>query len=196
MAGISTKLWRGVLWGVPVAGIAFIIVLLGHFPPRVHAWFLLSAAAYFAITDAHFKSLLSELGALLRRGTYSVWQLEQLNQTVPLIRKEVSFVWAVSTWLKAVVGLASALLLWDGLPWKYQMLAMFSGYAFLLYSIVLGVWARQNYRRLEREVDSLTMKEVELKEKRRLLQGIEAGVRHDFGSDKLAEDYTKPPIPL
>jgi len=192
-----TSILRGVLLGVGPGGVAFLIVSrFGYLPAKVHAWFLLAAAACFAISELHFKSLLSELGALLRRGTYSVWQLEQLSQTVPPLRKQVSLVWTVSTWLKAAVGLASALLLWDGLALKYRFPAMFAGYALLMYSIVLGVWGRHNFRKLEREVDALTVKEAQLKEKRRLLQGLEAGTKHDFSNDKLAEGYTKPPASL
>jgi len=187
---------RGCLLGLACGGGAFGVVLCaGDVPAKIHAWLLLAVAGIFAISESHFKSLLSELGALLRRGTYSVAQLEQLNQTVPGLRKRVSFAWAFSMWLKAGVGLACALLLWDGLPPKYRAPALFAGYALLFYSIALAVWARRNFRKLERAVDALTITEASVKEKRRLIKELESGEPHDFTKDKLAEGYTRPSSP-
>ena len=189
------SLLRGCLLGIASGGSAFLIVLFlgGAVPTRVHAWFLLAVAGFSAISESYFRSLLSELGALLRRGTYSVWQLEQLDQTVPKMRKQISFAWVLSMWLKAAVGLACAFLLWDGATTNYCGLAMFLGYALLIYSLFFAIWGRQNFRILEREVDALTMKEASLKEKRRLRQELESGARHDFTNDKLTAGYTKPP---
>jgi len=99
-------------------------------------------------------------------------------------------------WLKAIVGLACAFLLWDGLPSNYRALAMFFAYALLIYSLFFAIWGRQNFRKLEREVDALTVKEASLKEKRRLHKELEAGEKHDFASDKLSSGYTKPPMAL
>jgi hypothetical protein len=193
-----TNLLRGCLLGIASGGCAFLVVLyLGDvLPAKVHAWVLLTVAGFFAISEWHFQSLLSELSALLRRGTYSVWQLEQLDQTVPQLRKQISFAWVLSTCLKAVVGLACAFLLWDGLPPNYYALAMFVGYALLIYSITFAIWGRQNFRKLERKVDALTLKEASLQEKRRLLQGLESGSKHDFTNDKLSGGYTNPPTAM
>jgi formate hydrogenlyase subunit 3/multisubunit Na+/H+ antiporter MnhD subunit len=198
MQSRPTKLLRGFLLGIASGGIAFLIVFfLGDaLPPKVHAWFLLAVAGFSAISETYFKSLLSELSALLRRGTYSVWQLEQLDQTVPQLRKLISFAWVISMGLKVVVGLACALLLWDGLPSNYSAPVMFMAYALLIYSFAFVVWGRQNFRKLEREVDALTLKEATLKEKRRLTQSLESGTQHDFTKDELAKGYTRPPISL
>jgi len=191
------NLLRGCLLGIASGGSAFLVVLyLGDVPAKVHAWVLLTVAGFFAISEWHFQSLLSELSALLRRGTYSVWQLDQLNQTVPKLRKQISFAWVISTCLKAVVGLACACLLWDDLPTVYCALAMFVGYALLIYSIALAIWGRVNFRKLEREVDAVTLKEASLQEKRRLLERLESGSKHDFTNDKLAGGYTNPPATL
>lgn len=198
MARWPISMLRGVLLGIASGGSAFFVVLFlgGMFPVKVHAWVLGLLAVVFTISDAHFKSLSSELSALLRRGTYSVWQLEQLNQVIPAIQKRISFAWSLSVWLKAGVALASALLLWDGLPAVDRPVVMFLGYTCLLYSGPYALWARQNYRKLEQEVNAITAKEVSLKERRRLASGITSGDPHDFSKDKLASGYTNPPKPL
>ena len=192
------SLLRSVLLGIASGGSAFIVVLFcgDALPIKIHAWGLLAVTALFAISDAHFKSLLSELSALLRRGTYSSWQLDELNQTVPQLRKRVSFVWSLSMWLKAGVGLACALLLWDGLPTNYLSLTMFAAYACLFYSAAFAIWGRRNFRKLEKAVDDLSIKEASFKEKRRLAKTLESGDSHDFSKDKLAGGYTNPSVPL
>jgi len=191
-----TTILRAVFLGIASSGAACVVVWLSDIVPiKVHAWSLLALTTLFAISDAHFKSLLSELAALLRRGTYSSWQLEELNQTVPEMRKQVSLVWTVSTWLKALVGLAGALLLWDELPAQYRLLIMFTAYSCLFYSMALAFWGRVNFRKLEKAVDEICIKEAVLKEKRRLAQ-LETGDEHDFKKDELAGGYTKPPIAL
>lgn len=192
-----TSLIRGVLSGIASGGGAFLVLLIaGDLPARVHAWALLALTVFFAVSESYFKSLLSELSALLRRGTYSVWQLEQLGQTVPLLRKRISFVWALSMWLKAAVGVVCAFLLWDGMPARFKLLTMFFGYTCLFYSMFFAMWGRRNFRLLEKTVDELTLKEAGLKERRRLIQGIESGPQHDFENDKLAKGYTSPPHTL
>ncbi len=190
-------LLRACAVGIASSGGAFTIVFVsGQVPPKVHAYILGFIATCFAISDGHFKSLLSELAALLRRGTYSVWQLEQLQQTVPPLRKQISFVWSSSTWLKAVVAFACAMLLWDGASYELREISMFVGYSCLIWSVILGCWGRYKFHQIEREVDAVTFTEVQLKEKRRLTKSLAGGPEHDFKSDKLAEGYTKPPVSL
>ena len=102
-------LLRALVVGIASGGAAYLLTLFtGELAPKTHALILGFIAVLFVISDSHFKSLLSELSALLRRGTFSVRQLEELNQTVPEWQKRASFAWALSMWLKAVVGVASA----------------------------------------------------------------------------------------
>ena len=187
---------RGLLWGAASGGFAVLVVVFaGDISAKTHAWFLLAVAVLFAISDSYFKSLLSELSAVLRRGTYSVWQLEKLNQSVPILRKQVGNAWLVSMWLKAIVGIDSAYLLAET-DTQYRSLALFIAYTCMLYSIFFAIWGRRNFRRLEKEVDALTLMEASMKEKTRLVHGMEAGVTHEFKNDKLAEGYTNPPTPI
>src|ERR1035441_7732597 len=168
MTGWAIRALRSILLGIASGGAAFLMVwLLGALvPAKVHAWGLLTVAALFAISESHFTGLLSELSALLRRGTYSVRQLEELNQIVPEWRRKVSLVLTLSMWLKAGVGLACVLLLWDGLPRDYVPVAMFAGYACFFLFIAFAIWGRRNFRKLEKAVDDLNIKEASIKEKR------------------------------
>jgi hypothetical protein len=189
----AATLIRGCLIGIVSGGAAFAFVFFtSNFPVKVHAGLLGALAVLSAITEGHFKGLLSELGSLLRRSTYSVGQLEKLSQTVTILRKRAGFAWGVSMCLKAGVAFAGGLLLWDGLAAKAQPLVIFTGYTFLIFSFFLAFWARQNFRALERIVDGLAMKEASVKEKRRLLNELTNGAAHDFKKDELAQGYTKP----
>jgi len=193
----SASIVRGLFTAFSAGGPAFLIVFfLGQFPLKLHAAIMAALAVMFAISESHYKNLLSELSALLRRGSYSVWQLEQLDQTVPRLRRRIAFIWALSTGLKAFVGLVCALLVWDDLPPFGQPVVLFAGYTCLFYSMILGIWGQRRFRELEREVDALTVKEARLKEKRRLCNELALGAQHDFSKDKLAQGYTTPPAPI
>lgn len=190
-------LLRILLLGLVSGGGAFLIVLYtADWPPRIHAFALFTLAVLFAISEYHLRGLLSELGTLLRRGTYSVWQLEKLDQMVPKVRKQVTFIWIASMLLKGAVAVASALLLWDGFPPDRRPLVIFFGYALLIYSIAFALWGHRNFIKLERAVDKIALEEAGLREKRRLIQNIESGTPHDFANDKLASGYTNPPAHL
>lgn len=191
----AASLIRGCLIGIASGGVAFALTFFTtNIPVKIHAGTLAALAVLFSITEAHFRSLLSELGSLLRRSSYSVKQFERLFQTVPIIRKRASFAWGISMFLKAAVAFAGGLLLWDGLSTKAQSLVIFSGYTLLSISFALALWARQNFRALERILDQLTITEAAIKEKRRLTKELtETGLPHDFTKDKLAQGYTEPP---
>lgn len=184
---------RASLIGLASGGAAFLFVFLtSELPVKLHAGFLAAVAILSAITEAHFRSLLSELGALLRRSSFSVGQLEQLNQSVPELQHRASFAWGLSMVLKACVALVGTLLLSDTLNATSRPVVMFLGYTFLLWSFALALWARHNARALESIVQSLTFSEAAVKEKRRLKEELKNGKPHDFKKDKLAQGYTKP----
>src|SRR5581483_5063880 len=93
----AATLIRGCLIGIASGGVAFVFVFLtSSLPVKIHAGLMAALAVFSAITEAHFRSLLSELGAVMRRGSYSVEQLEQLQQTVPPLRKRAASAWWIS----------------------------------------------------------------------------------------------------
>jgi hypothetical protein len=188
---LTTSVRRGFTLGIVAGGAAFLCAFLTIMVPddfqfRFHGWLLLAWAGLQAIKDRYFKKLLSELSTLLRlrRGTSSASQLEQLEQSMSILRGQASLAWALSVCLKTGVVLAAAILLWDGLPTDARPFAIFAGYAFLIYSSTLTSWARSNF---------LKLKEASLKEEQRSMQGLDSGVSHDFSQDETAKGHTIPP---
>jgi hypothetical protein len=197
MPGIAISSFRALLLAL-AAGLFSGLVLwgFGDIPARIHAAILLSMSGMLSISETHFRGLSSELTAVLRRGNWSVWQLEEVSQVVPNLRKRVTNMWLMSALLKAAVGLIAALLLWDGLPSKYRWPNLFFGYAVLIFSVFLSWWAWKNFLRMEKSVDRLCTLEVEMREKKRLQAEIASGTPHDFSKDVIAQGYTSTPEPL
>jgi len=193
MYQLRASLIRAIIYGLASCAVGGLVtVYLGQYPARLHAAILALFTVIFALADSYYRSLLSELSALLRRGTYSAWQLQELNQTVPPLKSAIALVWGASNWLKGVVGLICALLIWDAFPSHYIPILLFVGYTCLVYSYIFAAWGRRNFRKLEGMVDALTLKEASLKEKNRLLRELQSGPAHDFDHDDLAKGYTSP----
>jgi hypothetical protein len=165
-------------------------------PPKIHTWFLAAGAVLSAISEAYFRSLISELSAVLRRGTYSVIQMEQLQQVIPKARSNALNLWRFSLFLKAFVGLAAAFLQWDSSPPNWQTVAVFSGYCLLIVSFILSASARRELRYVEGICDRIAVEEVTAKEKRRLQADLAGGIPHDFAGDAVLKAYSKPARPV
>lgn len=196
MNSVAVSAFRGVLLAAFAgAGAAAVLWLGGDVPAKIHGWFLAAAAVLFAISEVHFRNLLTELNAVLRRPGYSVGQMEVLMQTIPPQRNRVWRIWNWSQGLKLCVGVAAAALQWEGLTVQHKGEILFFGYALLFYSLEIALWAHRNYRQLEGTVDRLQAQEVTVKEQKRLRGELE-GTPHDFAKDETAKGYTKPSRPL
>lgn len=180
-----------------IAGLAIIVAVtvvgFSGVPPKIHSLILGAGAILFAISEIFFRNLISEFSAVLRRGGYSVWQMEQLQQQIPMLRKQVWSVWNLSMWMKAAVGMIAALLQWDSLPLKYRNLSVYAGYAILIITFALSFWAQRNFRRVEKWCDDVAAREIEVKEQKRTKAEMTSGNPHDFQSDSTLRTYSNPP---
>lgn len=183
---------RGVLGALLVSAAAWLVVRLGiSIPPKVHGMLLGAAAIVFSISEVHFRNLLSELNTVFRRGSYSVWQTEKLQQIVPAVRSKVWRSWMIALCLKSVVIFAGALLQWDALPEGIRLLLLFLGYAFLFYSGLLSWSAWRQFRQLETQCDIIHAEEVSLRERKKLHTELDSGKPHDFTADQTLQGYTQ-----
>ena len=175
-----------------VSAVAVTIWLPALFPPKVHSWVIGIVAVITAISEAHFKGLITELQGLMRRSSYSAWQLDQITQVVQPKVKSVWLLWFVSIVMKIVAGIAAAALQWDQLPASWVNICILSGYYLVILSIVIAVLGWASLRNAESLTNRLIQKENETKEKNRLLKELNAGPKHDFESDPAIQSYTKP----
>ena len=183
---------RGVLGALLAFAGAWLVVRLGtNIPPKVHGTLLGAAAIVFSISEVHFRNLLSELNTLFRRGSYSVWQTEKLQQIVAPERSKVWRSWVIALCLKSAVIFAGALLQWDGLSEAARFWLLFLGYAFLFYSGLISLSAWRQFRRLEAECDSIQAQEVARRERKKLHAELDTEKGHDFATDETLQGYTK-----
>lgn len=182
------------LMGCAIPGL--ILWLMPTVPPKVHSWVLASGAILFSISEIHFRSLLSELSAVLRRGTYSVWQMERLRQEVPKLRNSVWRLWDASLFMKFLVALAAAALQWDNLRQALRPWCIYTGYSLLMLSFAVAASGRRRFRRIEQLCDDIGAKEIEIREQKRLRGELTSGDPHDFQKDDVLKSYGKPSQPL
>jgi hypothetical protein len=174
------------------AAIAATIWMPDLLPAKVHSWVLGAGVVITAISESHFKSLISELQGLLRRGSYSAWQLDALNQVIPGRIKAIWRLWIGSILMKILVGVAVAALQWDKLAGPWPMVCILGGYYLLIASILLALHAARSLRKTEELVNRVIQKENETKERNRLLKELQSGPKHDFEGDKMMQAYSKP----
>lgn len=178
---------RALALGIVASALAFVVVLFTrNVAAKPQAWLIIAITGLSAISEMYFRSLASDLSTLLRRGTYSTWQIEQLNQTVPGWRDQVWFVWNISIVMKITVGCLGVLLVNEAFTPKYQPIILFICYTLILYSTFFAVWGVRSFRALEKRLDDLSKQEGSLKEKRRLKSQLESP-QHDFANDELAK---------
>jgi transposase len=172
--------------------VGFAMAVGPRVPPKVHSWVLMGAAVFFSVSEGHYKGLLSELSAILRRGSYSLWQVEQLQQVVPRVRDRIWMIWDISLALKVLVGLAAAALQWDAFPGRYVRWTVGCGYGLTVVALWLTLHGRRRFRELEKRCDEVAAREIALKEERRLKADLASGAAHDFDKDPVAQSYSKP----
>jgi hypothetical protein len=160
--------------------------------PKVHSWILGAGAIFTAISEAHFRSLITELRGLLLRPSYSAWQTDQLNQILPGRINSVWRLWAASIMIKILVGLAAAALQSDHASPRSITLCVVVGYDLLFASVLLSFYAWRSLRKTEDLAKRVVDKENQTKERNRLLKELQSGPPHDFEHDKAIQAYTKP----
>jgi hypothetical protein len=185
---------RIIVLAVLASAVGFLMIWKFDLPAKFHSCLLGGFALVFAIADAYFSSVLLELNEILRRESYSVWQIEQLNQVIPNIRKMVWQLWGSSMFTKAMVGVVVAFLLLDDLSPMARSVAVFLGYSFLALTLFLSWWSRKMFKHVQSICDKIAAKEVERKESNRLKSEMAAGPDHDFKKDGLLKSYQKPAI--
>lgn len=174
-----------------VAGVFAILLLVLPIPAKIHGWLLGLGAIVFAIADLHFRNLISGLNTIYTKGSYSVWQIEQMDQVIPKWRSRVWNLWCASFCLKAVVLAIAVLLQWEELGATVGDVAICVGYALLVVTSALLLWAKRNVSRIEAACDQLVRRECELKEQKRLRSELSAGTAHDFSEDPTLRSYSK-----
>jgi hypothetical protein len=186
-----TILFTAIAW---IAAKYFLIPL--GIPPKVHAWILGVGAITTAISEGYFKSLVSELEALLRRGSYSTSQFEELMQWMPRRINSVSRLWALTMAMKMIVGLCAAALQWDQLTPQWTILCILTGYCLLVGSVVMAAQSHRWFRYTQDVVRRVQQKEIEVRERNRLIKELKSGQPHDFKSDNALANYSKPARPI
>lgn len=186
---------RVIIVAVLAAVVAATVMGLLDVPAKVHGWLLGGGAVLFAISEMYFRSLLQELNSLFRRGGYSQWQMEDLQQTIPKLRNRIWQLWRFSMILKAIVGVLAVLLQSDKLSVRQTSCVIYAGYALLVVTFILSHWAKRNFVQIEKLCDDIAIKEVEIKEAKKLKSEMTSGNPHDFNSDSVLGSYQKPARP-
>jgi hypothetical protein len=191
MFKLAVSAVRIIILVVLAGSIGFLMIWQFELPAKVHSWLLGAIAFFFAISDFYFLGLLEELNAVLRRETYSVWQIEQLKQIIPPIRVRVWRMWSLSMLLKAAIG-AIAVLLQDNSFENYFSSLIFLGYAFLFLTAFISYWTKRTFKKFEEISEEISEKEVAIKENRRLKSEMKEGDKHDFKNDDALKSYQNP----
>lgn len=194
MKKIIVSAVRIIVLAVLASAVGFLMVWKCDLPAKFHSCLLGGFALVFAIADTYFSTLIIELNEVLRRESYSVWQVEQLSQVIPEMRKRVWQLWGASMLTKAVIGVTVAFLLLDDLSALGCSVAVFLGYSFLALTLFLSWWSRKLLKHIQFFCDKIAAKEVEKKESNRIKSEMEAGEEHNLDEDPLLKTYRKPAV--
>jgi hypothetical protein len=122
--------------------------------------------------------------------------MEQLQQVIPKERNRAWQLWNFSLCLKGVVAAIAILLQGDSFIPKNRNMAIFAAYALLSIAFTLSFWAQRSFRRVESLCDQIAVKEVEMKEQKRLKSEMTSGDPPNFKGDGTIESYSKPAHPI
>jgi hypothetical protein len=160
-------------------------------PLIFHCVVIALGTVVFSASEIAFRNVITEANSIFRRGGYSLWQAEKLFGPMVALRKQVWLYWYCSLFLKAVVAiLLGSISTSKNVSKAYESGIVFGCYAALSFGFLLSLWAGRNYRKLEAAGDALFLREVAVKEEKRLKTEI-AGQPHDFANDSALQGYTK-----
>jgi hypothetical protein len=170
--------------------------LSADIPPVGQSIILGTLAITFAITEAYFGKLLTELNAILRSTSLSQFQAENLRQIIIPAKTRIWTLWWFSVVLKIVAVICSGLLFKLSPVSIHYIWAVTIGYASVILTIPIAIWSVRNFQKIEKKRDDLAMQEISIKERTRLTSELKSGEPHDFTKDEIAKGYSRPAVQL